>query len=69
LVAGLTAGGIAAVVVAGAIVGGISVGAGGYAVAQQIADTDDVGMNTNPLFEGPGTSGTSPVFGEGPMQG
>jgi len=69
LVAGLTAGGIAAVVVAGAIVGGVSIGAGTYAVALQLADTDDVGMNTNPLFEGPGTSGSSPVFGEGPAMG
>jgi hypothetical protein len=65
LVAGLTAGGIAAVVVAGAIVAGISVGAGGYAVAQQIADGDDVGMNANPLFEAQGKAGFNPTFGEG----
>jgi len=62
LIAGLTAGSIAAVVVCAAFAGGLVIGGGSYAIAQQAAPDDDTGMSTNPLFEPSQNTGSNPTF-------
>jgi len=61
LIAGLTAGSVAAVVVCAALAGALLVAGGTYAIAQQVVPEDDAGMNTNPLFEPSGNAGVNPV--------
>jgi hypothetical protein len=62
LVAGLTAGSVAAVVVCAAFAGGLTVAGGTYALASQVASEDDASMSTNPMFEPSGMSGNNPAF-------
>jgi hypothetical protein len=62
LIAGLTAGSIAAVVVCAAFAAGLTVAGGSYAIAQQASTDDDTGMSTNPLFEPSQNTGSNPTF-------
>jgi hypothetical protein len=63
LIAGLAGGAVAAIVVCLVILG-MAVSGGGYMVAGQwVTETDDV-VNSNPLYEGDGNSGVSPVFSD-----
>jgi hypothetical protein len=62
LVAGLTAGSVAAVVVCAAFAGGLTVAGGTYAIAQQVAPDEETGMSQNPLFEPSQNAGVNPTF-------
>jgi hypothetical protein len=61
LIAGLTAGSVAAVVVCAAFAGALMVAGGTYAIASQAMTDDSAGMNTNPLFEPSGNAGVNPT--------
>jgi len=63
LVGGLAAGGIAGIAVA-ATIAGLTIGGGTYALANSGSETDEQIISTNPLYEGDGSSGLSPVHAD-----